>query len=911
MKYMLLHLDCFARRLSRADIPFYTLAWLMVLVVSGTVAQKYIGLYLAQKLFFYAAILWVGPVPLPGGLSTIGLLLISLTSQIIYGSKWTLRRAGINIAHLGAWLLIASSIVILWWSHEGNMVIAEGQTVNQIADYHDRVWSVTDVATSENILTIPWTDLRMGKTYDVPGTPLRLNLIKYCRNCAFVENKAIGKARAEYQGRARNIDIISAPLKTDDEANQSGIQFRITGSHQDGIYFSVDFLDAAPTVTAQGKTYRIALQKRRTVLPFSIELVKFTKDTHPGTEMARAYQSDVIIHDGGASWPSAIEMNSPLRYRGYTFYQSSFIDGDVPSTVLAVVDNPGRWLPYIASTLMAIGLFLHLFTRLNVFRKHVIGVIFVLALWSPTAQASGTFDDTYFRTIPVLDQGRVKPLDSFANTMLYKISGETNWHGRAAYVWLAGLIFTPDQLDDTPIIRVREKAVRSALGLATRPGARYSYEELSTALRTHTQAWEPLLKFNPDTLTHDQRQLLNVIEQIITYGDLQATLAPHGTERHPAHLMKIIPVMGGKDWLTPYDVAESGQGSPDTSRLTTQWQRLKTAYQNGETTSWKNLSRTLRDNAWMVAGNSAPPSPLQLEVVYNILSPLAVSMYLYLVAFGFVMATIVLPHRFLTRLSVALLSLGLIAHLGEIILRMMIMGRPPVTNLYASVLFVGFIVVITGLIYAIRTHARAALVITAITGIFLQLIAKKFKLEGDQLGVLSAVLDTNFWLATHVVMITIGYATALLTGLLAHGHLWGRWSSIHTISFNHVRVMGAIALFTTATGTILGGIWADQSWGRFWGWDPKENGALLIVLWILFIMHGRHAGKLGEIMAAALYAATPIIVAIAWFGVNLLGVGLHSYGFTQGATLGLTAFIIAEIMIITGLVLRGKIRPCA
>jgi ABC-type transport system involved in cytochrome c biogenesis permease subunit len=109
------------------------------------------------------------------------------------------------------------------------------------------------------------------------------------------------------------------------------------------------------------------------------------------------------------------------------------------------------------------------------------------------------------------------------------------------------------------------------------------------------------------------------------------------------------------------------------------------------------------------------------------------------------------------------------------------------------------------------------------------------------------------------------------------------------------------ALLFTAVGTALGGIWADQSWGRFWGWDPKENGALLIVLWLIWILHGRMSGHLRNVAFAAMAAFLNIIVALAWFGVNLLSVGLHSYGFIDGIALALGAFCAIETVIILGL----------
>ena len=154
--------------------------------------------------------------------------------------------------------------------------------------------------------------------------------------------------------------------------------------------------------------------------------------------------------------------------------------------------------------------------------------------------------------------------------------------------------------------------------------------------------------------------------------------------------------------------------------------------------------------------------------------------------------------------------------------------------------------------------------------------------------VLQAVLDTNFWLATHVVVITIGYAATFLAGFLgivysSCGRLHARSRQCHSRKALRRMIYGVVcfAILFSFVGTVLGGIWADQSWGRFWGWDPKENGALLIVLWNALILHARWGGLVRERGIAVLAVFGNIVTAWCWFGTNMLGVGLHSYGFTQ------------------------------
>jgi ABC-type transport system involved in cytochrome c biogenesis permease subunit len=183
-------------------------------------------------------------------------------------------------------------------------------------------------------------------------------------------------------------------------------------------------------------------------------------------------------------------------------------------------------------------------------------------------------------------------------------------------------------------------------------------------------------------------------------------------------------------------------------------------------------------------------------------------------------------------------------------------------------------------------------------------IAHHLALDGDTLEMMRAVLDSNFWLATHVVVVTTGYAATFLAGFLAIIYVL---RGVFTRTLDRAtadalaRMVYGIVCFATLfslVGTVLGGIWADQSWGRFWGWDPKENGALIIVLWNALILHARWGGMVRQhgLMALALFGN--IVTAWSWFGVNMLGVGLHSYGFMDAAFWWLLAFVASQVVLI-------------
>lgn len=245
---------------------------------------------------------------------------------------------------------------------------------------------------------------------------------------------------------------------------------------------------------------------------------------------------------------------------------------------------------------------------------------------------------------------------------------------------------------------------------------------------------------------------------------------------------------------------------------------------------------------------------------------------------------------------------GLLLVTAGVTVRCLLLDRPPVATLYETILFITGIAVLVCFVMERLTKHQVGLAIGLATGAAGMFLASRYELheaatQGDTMGGLVAVLNTNFWLATHVVTVTMGYSAGLLAAVL--GHVWivrrlfagmmaggGTLRPEQRASLNSLgkMVYGVICfgLLFSVVGTILGGVWANDSWGRFWGWDPKENGALMIVLFELVIVHARLGGYLKHFGIATMAVVGGAVVAFSWWHVNLLGVGLHSYGFTDG-----------------------------
>ncbi len=253
---------------------------------------------------------------------------------------------------------------------------------------------------------------------------------------------------------------------------------------------------------------------------------------------------------------------------------------------------------------------------------------------------------------------------------------------------------------------------------------------------------------------------------------------------------------------------------------------------------------------------------------------------------------------------------GLYLVTSGIVHRCILLERPPVGNLYDTIPFIAGVALLVLLLTELITRRGLCLGLALIVGGLGMLLVYRFEMGdgSDHMDPLVAVLRSNYWLTTHVIAITMGYAGGLVMSALSVTYVLARLLNLIGEDPSQRRFMTRVAygmlcftLLFSLVGTILGGVWANDSWGRFWGWDPKENGALMIVLWVLAVMHARMAGWIREWGFHACSVFTTVIVCFSWFHVNFLGTGLHSYGFSGGdgmRWLNIVYSIFATIMII-------------
>ena len=354
--------------ISSPKVFSYTVVWLIVIVFFGTIAQKDVGLYASQVKYFSSYyFLFAGFLPLPGGRITIIIMTVNLASSLFKKSLWKMKKLGIIIVHIGGLLLLIGGGITAKFSAEGNMVIGEGERSDHVDDYHDMELAFVNTSLEDSleytIFDAPL--LGEGKRIQYDELGIQIDIIDHIKNVR-IESR-ISPADSIYKGFLNGFVIIPKQPDKENTQNRPGLIFKIegTGKETDGIYGAFLGQRVPDTFEIGGELFFTEFRKKRTYLPFAIELLDFKKVMHPGTNVAKSFSSEVNLIENKIPRRVLIQMNEPLRHRGYTFYQASFVDGlDKETTVLATVKNYGRMFPYISSIIMSIGLLIHLLINL-------------------------------------------------------------------------------------------------------------------------------------------------------------------------------------------------------------------------------------------------------------------------------------------------------------------------------------------------------------------------------------------------------------------------------------------------------------------------------------------------------------------------------------------------------------------
>ena len=554
----------------------------------------------------------------------------------------------------------------------------------------------------------------------------------------------------------------------------------------------------------------------------------------------------------------------------------------------------------------------------------------------------GGYEMQKFGRLPVLLNGRIKPLDTVARNSLLIIHGQqtlrTEQGTLTAIDWLAEVLMKPDTADQRKIFVDRNPETLTALGLNPDAGKYFSFRELFPHLREIQQQAALADKVDAQLRSAFQRDVLKLFERLSLYHRLENSLEVSGTKDFKSQvddLLKNIrpsPVpmntgIAAEALQSLAFLAETGYffpippAPPNDDPL--QWRKmgesLLTFLSDGKmppaVLSWAGMATAFAANNPATFNQTLDHYAAELqrdlprrvwkarvESVFNQLQPFYSAMVIYVLIFILACASWLVWPQALGRYAFTFLLVTFVVHSAGLITRMYLEGRPPVTNLYSSAVFIGWGAVLLGIFLERFFRNGIGSATAAMIGFITLLIAHHLSMDGDTMEMMRAVLDTNGWLATHVVCVTLGYASTFLAGFLALTYIArGAFtpSLDRATAQSLTRMVYGIVCFATLfsfVGTILGGIWADQSWGRFWGWDPKENGALLIVLWNAIILHARWGGLVRQRGLMVLAVFGNVVTSWSWFGVNMLGIGLHSYGFMDSAFPWLIAFGASQLV---------------
>ena len=503
-------------------------------------------------------------------------------------------------------------------------------------------------------------------------------------------------------------------------------------------------------------------------------------------------------------------------------------------------------------------------------------------------------------SLVIQEGGRKKPYLVFTEETLRSLSGKTaitfNGEKKDAMTLITGLWMSPDDSwKGKELILVSNRPLRQQIGLD--PVRKlYSWNELSSnvALTKEITSAAGVRRRDPKAkLVGIQKEASDVGMRMGLFEELLK-----GTD------FKIIAPLSGSDWLTSAQIDPSeGKEIIDTvDSMRSAWMASDPSRFNQATSALLSMQKQM--------GGLPPEWKISLEIAYQKAHPFRWAWILYAAAGIILLLSRNSWERLGYQLTWVFAGSGFLLQAAGLLSRVLIAGRPPVTNMYESVIWVAFGTILFALIFETIYKAGSFLLGAVPVAVASLILADSQPVILDHsIHPLTPVLRDNFWLSTHVLSITLSYAAFALSLGVAHVALAqviaGRrpTATLYTYLYKTLQV-GVLLL---AIGTILGGVWANYSWGRFWDWDPKETWALTALLGYLFLLHGRISGLWGGFGLAVGSVIAFMSILMAWYGVNfVLGAGLHSYGFGTGGFPVVAAFVGCEILFVTGAFIRKR-----
>lgn len=682
---------------------------------------------------------------------------------------------------------------------------------------------------------------------------------------------------------------------------------------------------AQESCTIDGSTVTVSYGVSETTLPFSLKLNDFILERYPGSSSPSGYKSDVILIDknAGVEKPYTIFMNNILKYKGYRFYQSSF-DRDEKGTILSVnSDKAGMFVTYTGYIMLFIFIILSLINKNSVFhninpsfwqsniRKSaplIILLLFLSGLSQVDAQKlvpDKAVSEEFGKTLVQDRKSRTKPLFTLSNDILRKVTKANDFEGLTSMQVFLGIYLDFNNWKDVPLIRIANKEIQSKIGITgkyaafsdlvdlTGNGSYRISEEVNTA---YNKAPGDRSKTDKEIMKVDER--VNIVYMIYTGG-----------------FMKLFPLKDGTShWGSPEEALKSAISKEDSVYLKSIIPLLTDALQTNNLVSTRQIEESINGYQKRFAGYELPTdSRTKIELLYYKMA-IFEKLFPFYATVGLIMLialiTMVIKGRNETSLLVKILGwllfAGFLFHTFGLGLRWYIAGHSPMSNGYESMLFISWVTLLAGFLFSRKS--AFALAATAVLASMTLMVAHLSFMDPEITNLVPVL--KSYWLTLHVSVITgsygflglgfvLGLITLILLSLSNDKNRTRISATIDELTVINYKTL-TLGLYFLTIGTFLGAIWANESWGRYWGWDPKETWSLITIIIYSIVIHSRLIPGLKDIFTfnlLAMFAFSGVLMT--YFGVNYYLSGMHSYA--AGDPVPVPAFVYVAVIGLTAL----------
>jgi len=823
------------------------------------------------------------------------LLTLSLIGIMYKYKMW--KKFGAFIVHLAFVAILVGAALTRYFGYEGVIHIREGLSENEMLT----VKSYFTIKTEKEFLEYPLALGQIGNNYFsyetmVEGKVLHINYKSYHAGAKGELNTLIVEAR--YDNKLKTVKI------------EGG----------------AGWIEPPVVVRFDDVEIELAWGSKVIALPFSFKLLDFELQRYPGSQSPSSYASELEVIDNSTTFPYRIFMNHPLTYKGYKFFQSSY-DLDEKGTILEVNKDPGKWPTYFGYFLLCVGFVGNFFTKGSRFVKLraflqksalalLLPLVFVQA--TPLKAEADTLEqfrkNSYehangvFSSLLVQDyMGRIKPISTEAVEIVNKITGKSSLFGLTPEQMILGMTTNAGLWQEMKIIKLSNPSIKKVLGLS--PETEYvsfasmfddeGYYKLAKQVSAANQkAQSKRDTFDNDIIKFDEK--LN-----IAYLTLKGVL------------FKFIPIPNDAShtWIAPNDAFSHPQVNGEVKSMLNDY---FVGLQEGiSTNKWDNANMALaklKENQRSLSGGILPSETrVRAEVLYNHMGLFQklIGFYFVLGCGAFVLALISIfkgkNYPTLEKSVLYIFIAGFIAHSFGLALRWYISGHAPWSDSYESMVYIGWSAGFAGVM--VFRKSILSLSAAAILAAIVMLVAH-MSFVNPQITNLVPVLK-SYWLTVHVSVITasygflgmgalLGFITLLLMILKNKKNALRMNEQIrHLVAINEISLIIGLAMLTV--GNFFGGIWANESWGRYWGWDPKETWSFVSIIVYALILHLRFVPKLNSVYVfsiASLVGYSSIMMT--YFGVNFYLTGMHSYA-ASGEHASLPSFVYYIFVGIFGL----------